>query len=132
MTPAEAFLQQLAQVYWRGSGAATAESSDLVTFERVWDLVEELRSIPGLAGHLVAALADCATTEDERAFLAAGPLEDLLRYAQMTDLNILASWLPRSAQLQDCLHRVNDPTDPAALSWLLEQRRLFARPGERK
>ena len=87
-----------------------------------WQAVEAMLKIPTVRALLVVTLATAATSESKRAYLAAGPLEELLEHALPEDLAILTDAL-NNPYLQDMLTRVNPPESPRSLAWLEEHSR---------
>ena len=117
---AVAIMDQLSREYWRQPDGAAPRGDDR-SF-RAWEGVQALLRIDGIAGSVVALLATTATTDPRRAYLAAGPLEEVLNAAQPHDLEVLEGALTHSPHLVDCMYRINGPDDATAASWLERQR----------
>jgi hypothetical protein len=79
----------LVDVYWRQHRLSSGDRADRLAadehfwaWEAVHDAVDELH--PDVV-ELITALADAAATDLERAYLGAGPVENLLRHPQVSD-----------------------------------------------
>ena len=120
---ADAVVDTLAEYYWR-SRSLHHERMDLAEVraaDAAFDAVEALLHIPRVGVWLLLRLIETASTADQRAYLAAGPLEELLEIVDVKELAALDGVIRENSRLVDCLHRVNMPDSPIARSWLEEK-----------
>lgn len=109
------FVAELAGMYWK-----TAHEPDAEQY-LAWEAVEALCQLPRAGARIVIALARHANTEDRRAYLGAGPLEDLVHRGRPADLAIIEAALPTTTELRRALLAVTEPDDPAVAQWLASQ-----------
>lgn len=81
------------------------------------ELVEKCVAEPGRAGRLVTALLDQAVTEDQIAYVAAGPLEDVVDRGDRLDLAELETGV-HSAKLLSALRSIRISDQSPAAEWL--------------
>lgn len=125
---AAAAFARLAQLYWRSSTESNGASSEPLTAYAAVDAIEGLMRVPGVGSWVVLALAASADEEFQRAYLAAGPFEDLLERADDEDLRRLDDRLPNDWRLVDCLYRMNEPDSPVGRTWLDTRLAQYPRP----
>lgn len=131
-TAAERIVEIVASFYWHGSSTYVPLDRmdvDSGAVFAAWNAVQALSTVPGVAPWLIVALGATAATEAQRAYLAAGPFEDLLEHAEHENLHPVEVALETNPWLVDCLYRMNDPGSPQGVAWLASQKTRHPRPG---
>lgn len=128
---AEILTEELADLYWRASSDhpdGPNNSHNRGSIHAAFDAVDILMRVPRIGAWLVLALAALADADYQRAFLAAGPFEDLLERADLEDLTPLDNAFASDPRLVDCLYRMNEPESAVGRAWLSEKRAAHPRP----
>jgi hypothetical protein len=112
-------LADLARAYWAFYEQTTRHKTP---FERAdmsaWEAVDALCRIPRIAAIVVLALMESADTPNRLAYLAAGPLEDVVNRGAPEDLEILERAVQSQPRLAKALTRINVDSDSEGAAWL--------------